>query len=118
MKYAMTYGVYGNHKHNVYDCVHEFDSRESAEQWLRGQAIRLYERAFVEGKNYIFMPDYNFYYNGRLEKYKKQGIEITDEVKANLDQKALEDFYNRQVSAYVFATCWTEDTPYYGEDKK
>ena len=118
MKYYMSYGVIGNHKHDIYDCVHEFDSKKSAEQWLRGQAIRLYERAIVEGKSFYFIPDYNFYYNGHLEKYERQGIKITDEVKAELDKKALDDFYNRQVSAYVFATCWDDDTPYYGEDKK
>lgn len=118
MKYAMTYGVYGNHKRDVYDCVHEFENRESAERWLRGQAIRLYERTVIEGKEYYFMPDYNFYYNGRLEKYEKQGIEITDKIKRRIEQEALESFYNRQVLAYVYATCWTENTPYYGEDKE
>lgn len=109
MKFYISYGERGRHKHNVYDCVHEFKNRKSAERWVRGQAVRLYERVMLEGKSYYFMPGYDFYYNKRFKQYEKTGIKITDKVKALIEEKAYDDFYNNHVLAYVFATYWADE---------
>ena len=109
MKFCISYGERGRHRHNVYNCVHEFKNRESAERWVRGQAIRLYERVMLEGKSYYFIPDYDFFYKKRFEQYEKTGIKITDKVKALIAEKAYDDFYKKHVLAYVFATYWTDE---------
>ena len=115
MKFYISYGERGRHRHNVYDCVHEFKNRKSAERWVRGQAVRLYERVMIEGKSYYFIPDYDFYYKKRFEQYEKTGIKITDKVKALIEEKAYDDFYHNQVLGYVFATYWTDE---YNEEVK
>ena len=109
MKFYITYGERGRHKHNVYNCVHEFKNRESAERWVRGQAIRLYERVVLEGKSYYFIPDYDFFYKKRFEQYEKTGIKITDKVKSLIAEKAYDDFYNNHILAYVFVSYWTDE---------
>lgn len=109
MKFYIFYKERGRHRHNVYNCVHEFKNRESAERWVRGQAIRLYERVVLEGKSYYFIPDYDFFYKKRFEQYEKTGIKITDKVKALIAEKAYDDFYKKHVLAYVFATYWTDE---------
>lgn len=109
MKFYIFYKERGRHRHNVYNCVHEFKNRESAERWVRGQAIRLYERVMLEGKSYYFIPDYDFFYKKRFEQYEKTGIKITDKVKALIAEKAYDDFYKKHVLAYVFATYWTDE---------
>lgn len=109
MKFYIFYKERGRHRHNVYNCVHEFKNRESAERWMRGQAIRLYERVVLEGKSYYFIPDYDFFYKKRFEQYEKTGIKITDKVKALIAEKAYDDFYKKHVLAYVFATYWTDE---------
>ena len=108
MKFYISYGERGRHKHNVYNCVHEFKNRESAERWVRGQAIRLYERVVLEGKSYYFIPDYDFFYKKRFEQYEKTGIKITDKVKALIAEKAYDDFYKKHILAYVFVSYWTD----------
>ena len=109
MKFYIFYKERGRHRHNVYNCVHEFKNRESAERWVRGQAIRLYERVVLEGKSYYFIPDYDFFYKKRFEQYEQTGIKITDKVKALIAEKAYDDFYKKHVLAYVFATYWTDE---------
>ena len=109
MKFYIFYKERGRHRHNVYNCVPEFKNRESAERWVRGQAIRLYERVVLEGKSYYFIPDYDFFYKKRFEQYEKTGIKITDKVKALIAEKAYDDFYKKHVLAYVFATYWTDE---------
>lgn len=109
MKFYISYGERGRHKHNVYNCVHEFKNRESAERWVRGQAIRLYERVMLEGKSYYFIPDYDFFYKKRFEQYEKTGIKITDKVKALIEEKAYDDFYNNHILAYVFVSYRTDE---------
>ena len=109
MKFYISYGERGRHRHNVYNCVHEFKNRESAERWVRGQAIRLYERVMLEGKSYYFIPDYDFFYKKRFEQYEKTGIKITDEVKALIEAKAYADYYNNHILAYVFVAYWTDE---------
>lgn len=109
MKFYISYGERGRHRHNVYDCVHDFKNRQSAERWLRSQAIRLYERVVLEGKSYYFIPDYDFFYKKRFEQYEKTGIKITDKIKALIAEKAYDDFYKKHVLAYVFATYWTDE---------
>lgn len=109
MKFYFSYGERGRRRRNVYDCVHEFKDRCSAERWMRGQAIRLYERVVLEGKSYYFIPDYDFFYKKRFEQYEKTGIKITDKVKALIAEKAYDDFYKKHVLAYVFATYWTDE---------
>ena len=109
MKFYIFYKERGRHRHNVYNCVHEFKNRESAERWVRGQAIRLYERVVLEGKSYYFIPDYDFFYKKRFEQYEKTGIKITDKVKALIAEKAYDDFYNNHILAYVFVSYWTDE---------
>lgn len=109
MKFYISYGERGRRRHNVYDCVHDFEDRQSAERWLRGQAIRLYERTMIEGKTYYFIPDYDFYYNKNIEKYEQKGIEITDKMKICIEEKSYDDFFNNHIIAYVFATYWTDE---------
>lgn len=116
MKFYISYGERGRHRHNVYDCVYEFEDRQSVERWLRGQAIRLYERVMIEGKTYYFIPDYDFYYRKNIEKYEQKGIEITDKMKICIEEKSYNDFYHNQVLAYVFATYWTDEDD--GEEKE
>ena len=74
MKFYISYGERGRRRRNVYDCVHDFEDRQSANRWLRGQAIRLYERVMLEGKTYYFIADYYFYYRKNFEKYDQKGI--------------------------------------------
>ena len=109
MKFYISYGERGRHRHNVYNCIHEFKNRESVERWVRGQAIRLYERVMLEGKSYYFIPDYDFFYKKRFEQYEKTGIKITDKVKALIAEKAYDDFYNNHILAYVFVSYWTDE---------
>lgn len=116
MKFYISYGERGRRRRNVYDCVHDFEDRCSAERWMRGQAIRLYELVMVEGKTYYFIADYDFYYRKNIEKYEQKGIEITDKMKICIEEKSYDDFFNNQVLAYVFATCWTDEDN--GEEKE
>ena len=109
MKFYISYGERGRHRHNVYNCIHEFKNRESVERWVRGQAIRLYERVMLEGKSYYFIPDYDFFYKKRFEQYEKTGIKITDKVKALIAEKAYDDFYNNHILAYVFVSYRTDE---------
>lgn len=116
MKFYISYGERGRRRRNVYDCVHDFEDRQSAERWLRGQTIRLYERVMIEGKIYYFIPDYDFYYHKNIEKYEKKGIEITDKMKICIEEKSYNDFFFNQVLAYVFATGWIDEDD--GEEKE
>ena len=109
MKFYISYGERGRHRHNVYNCIHEFKNRESAERWVRGQAIRLYERVVLEGKSYYFIPDYDFFYKKRFEQYEKTGIKITDKVKALIAEKAYDDVYKKHIVAYVCVSYWTDE---------
>lgn len=117
MKFHIAIGTYERCKRFDRDYELEFENEEFARNWASREAVRVYER-LMDYQGYNFRLTMDYYRDKYLDKLEMKGVEITDADRREAEFYAYSRYYECQVMANVYWTCWSDESPYWEDYKE